>query len=211
MATLTCGNLSLDFVYREFDNCGWVQYGILFRWYDQPLINDAILRRNNEVWAARSVGGFRANESREDSMIPTLEEVLTENKSDYWKPIEPDIIIGFYPENIFPFLPDQSKLIYEADHVKEERAERQRRKAAAGGKLPDDTIAVIVFIDQYNLDGCGPYRLEGPALILHPQRHQLEEFLADLKEEYKAFKIKFNVDQRNREDFGDDWKPMVIN
>ena len=79
------------------------------------------------------------------------------------------------------------------------------------GKLPDDVICMVVFIDQYNFARWDAYRGEGPALVLQPQRQQLEQFLADLKQQYMEFKLKFNkMDEWNRESYGDDWEPMEL-
>lgn len=208
MAILKSGNLIFEFRFKEFDDCGWVQYEILFKWGDQPIINDSILKRYNEHWANRSFGAFKANDHREDSFIQILDKVLETNEPDYWEPIEPDVTIGIYPDMYFPFLESHLKLVWEKPEAKQKREERERGKSEAAGRLPDDPITLVIFVDQYNMEDCEPYSGEGPALIMVPTRKQLETFAKELKKEYMEFKNKYPVDEFNKRALGSDWKPI---
>jgi hypothetical protein len=180
MAKLTSGNLTLEIRFREFDDAGWVQYEILFLWENKPIINDALLKRCNKHWQARNYGAFKANQYERDDLIAKLEKVLETNEPGYWEPLEPDIIIGIYPEIAFPFLRSKLEILYESEEFRQSREHREKSKQETG-KLPDDPITLIVFVDAYNFENSDGYSGEGPALIMSPARSALELFCSELK------------------------------
>ncbi len=192
MAKLTSNRLTLEISFREFDKAGWVQYEVLFLWENEPLINDALLKRHNEHWSARSFGAFKANQYRQDDLITTIEKVLETNEPDYWEPLDPDVIIAIYPDTFFPMLKSHYRLVRESD---ESSSRRELRKQKAKDKLPDDPMAMIVFVDTYNLKNADSYSSEGLALIVSPTRQELETFCMQLRQEYSEFKTKYQVDE----------------
>lgn len=204
MARLVSGDLALEVFFKTFDEANWIQYEIGFTWREEPLINDAILKRINAHWADRAPGTFKANDDGEDSLLSTIERVLETNQAGAWEPIEPDAIMAFYPESFFPFLPSKRQVIYMSPMIQREQEDRRRRKEAQGGKLPDDLITVAILIDQYNLAGSVEYAGDGPALLLVVRRTALETFYFDLAGEYLAFIERFRVDDANFADFHED-------
>ena len=199
MAKLTSDRLTLEVRFREFDDCCWVQYDVLFLWDGLPMVDDTLLKRSPSAWADRGTGTFRANESDGDGLLPVLKRILDEDRADYWEPIEPDVILAFYPEQYFPFLPSHYTVAYEADHIKEARLERNRAKAAAGGRLADDPITIIAFADAYQWREAPAYSGNGLALVLRTQRGDLQRFHDQLAEEYEAFRRKWRIEERLRE------------
>lgn len=193
MAKIQSGDLSFDFRYTGFEY-GWVQYQFYFRWKNESLANDDLLKKNGKYWGSRPDGAFLANEHKGDSLIPFLRKVLDNDHADYWSPLEPDIIIAIYPEDYFPFLPSHNKLIYESPDHKAEREERDALKKEKG-KLPDDSYTLIVFVDAYNLKEADAYYGQGISLHMIVSRNELEEFVKDLEHEYQEFKQLFGVDQ----------------
>jgi len=193
MARLTSGDLSFDFRYAGFEY-GWVQYEFYFRWKNEHIARDSLLKRWGEYWGRRPEGAFLANEYEEDGLLPLLKKVLDEDKADYWEPMEPDIIVAVYPEAYFPFLPSRHKLIYESDENKAKREERENLEREKW-KLPDDSYTVIIFIDAYNFREADAYYGQGLSLYLIVTRRDLEEFAEALESEYIEFKQKFKVEE----------------
>lgn len=203
MAVLKKWDLSFEVVFRELDECLWVQYEIYFRWQGEPIFRDELLKRSPSGWVDRPKGALKANEHHGDSLIAVLEKVLDCNEFDYWQPIEPDIVVGFYPDAYFPFMPSHSKIIYEAEHVKTEALAREKQKRENGGKLPDDTITMVAMVDSYNFKDCVAYEGQGPAFIMTPSRENLEQFLSDLKAEWKLFEVEQRLEERIKEYYDD--------
>ena len=146
-----------------------------------------MLKRTNEYWKNRSPGAFKANECDRDSLIPFLHKVLDENKSGYWVPIEPDIVIGFFPDFSVPFLSADYELVSISDEAVQDIEDHELVREVAGGRLPDDPITIVAMVDMYNFNQTGGYMGEGPALIMTPSRHELRLFLEKLELEYAAF------------------------
>ena len=71
--------------------------------------------------------------------------------------------------------------------VKEKVERREREK----GKLPDDWITLICFIDAYNFRNTEAYYGSGIALHMTVERKDLEAFCLELKREYAEFKELF--------------------
>ena len=199
MAKLTCHELTLEVRYREFDDCCWVQYDVLFLWKDKPMVDDPILKRSPSGWSQRGKGVLRANEYDGDSLLPVLKRALEENEADYWEPTEPDVILAFYPDQVFPFLPSKWKTVHEAPRMKKERLARERAKKAAGGRLPDDPFTVIAFADAYQWKESHAYAGNGLALVMTARRASVERFYKQLAKEYKAFERKECLQERLRE------------
>jgi hypothetical protein len=103
MATLFAGELSLEIAHREF-TYGWVHYDICLRWRGQPLLDDAMLRRDGEIRARRGEGAIDAGEIGECGALPLLRSVLETNQPRYWEPMDPDIVLAVYTKDHFPFM-----------------------------------------------------------------------------------------------------------
>lgn len=190
MATLCNGDLSFEFVFKELDASLWVQYEIYFRWQGKPVFRNDILKRTPPGWSEWPMGALRANDAEIDTFVPTLQAAINAVKPAVWSPVEPDIMIAFYPNRCFPFVP------VDADEGPKEplwiREPDDRR-------LPDDIITMIAFTDAYNFKGCSPYYGSGFAMILTPTRKELSLFYESVKQEYDAFAIRERLVERNAE------------
>ena len=196
MALLKSELLSLEINFVGFEY-GWVQYEIYFRWENEPIINDNLLKRDGEYWGSRKTGSFLANEDDKDTLIDTISKVLETNEPEYWEPIDPDIIVAIYPGMFFPFLKSHYTLIDERKNHKKKRQEREKLKKELG-RLPDDSFTIIVFIDAYNFKNSDAYYGEGISLHLIVDRVTLENFKSDLSKEYSEFKEKYKVDEHQK-------------
>ncbi|MDM8548801.1 hypothetical protein QUF72_01935 [Desulfobacterales bacterium HSG2] len=194
MAILKSELLSLEISFTRFDEAGWVHYEICFRWKNELIINDKILKRDGEYWGARKTGSFLANEYERDGLTRVISQVLNSNEPEYWEPMEPDMIVAIYPEMYFPFMKSHHKLVYERDEHRKEREEREKRKKESG-RLPDDIFTIIVFIDAYNFKDSNAYYGEGISLHLIADRETLEKFNSELSKEYAEFKEKYKLDE----------------
>lgn len=196
MAKLTYHDLTLEISFREFDDCHWVQYDVRFLWKGEPMVNDKILKRSPSGWAKRGKSVLQASEFDGDSLLQVLKHVLEANEPKQWEPSEPDMLIAFYPEKVFPFLPTKWQSAYEAPHIKKERLARERAKKAAGGRLPDDPITIIAMADAYQWKECGAYYGSGLALVMTPRRKEVERFYKQLTKEYKAFERRERIHEQ---------------
>lgn len=196
MATLRDNGLSFEFVFKEVDDSLWVKYELFFRWENQYVFRDDLLKRSPLGWAGRSEGALCANEYDGDSFLPVLEEAIDAIAPICWEPTEPDMMIAFYPDQYFPFIPDRRKEIYAAEHILKKRDERRKRKEANNGRLPDDVVTMVVYTDAYNFKDCSPYYGTGFAMVLSPTRVDLAIFLESLKREYDDFVIRERLAER---------------
>jgi hypothetical protein len=196
MAILRDNSLSLEVIFKEVDDCLWLKYEVYFRWDEQYVFRDALLKRSPQGWAGRSEGALCANESGGDTFLPVLEMAIDTAEPICWKPTEPDIMIAFYPVQHFPFIADHKKEIYVADHILNQRDERRQLKAAHNGQQPDDVVTMIVYVDAYNFKDCSPYYGTGFAMVLSPTRSGLARFHQELKREYEAFVIREQLAER---------------
>ncbi len=196
MAILRSGDLSFDFRYTGFEH-GWVQYQFYFLWKNEPIIQDGVLKRWSEYWNRRPESAFLANEDEKDGFLPFIRKVLSDDKANYWEPIEPDIVVAIYPEEYFPFLPSHWKLVRESDDFKAKREARKKLKEEKG-QLPDDSFTFIVFVDAYNFKDADAYYGQGLALHMIVERQDLKKFGNDLEAEYQEFKNKFNLDEQSK-------------
>ncbi|OPY17500.1 MAG: hypothetical protein A4E74_01235 [Syntrophus sp. PtaB.Bin075] len=207
MARLSKGDATLEISYRDFF-AGWVMYEINFLWRGENIVNEDILQRS-ELRENFSKGAMVASEDAECGLLPILRKVIETNQPDYWEPLEPDVILGIYPEDYFPFLESKWRLVRESEEHRRECEERALLKAEKG-VLADDYITLIMFVDTYAFKGCDAYSGDGISLHLMVKRRELESFYDELKGEYLEFKKRFHVDDLNRKEKGDDWKPMEV-
>ena len=193
MAKLSTKSLTLEIKYTGF-KAGDVQYEIGFLWEGESMINDALLKRSSDYWRSRSKGVFLASDYEKDSLIETIEKALETNEPEYWEPIDPDVILAIYPEMDFPFIKPHHEVIWMSLKVKE-KIERRQREKQEKGKLPDDWITLICFIDAYNFQNSGAYYDSGIALHMLVERKDLEAFCLELKREYAEFKEVFKPEE----------------
>lgn len=186
MAKLTCDEITFEIRFKEYDSYKWVQYEVFFLYKGEPLVRDELLKRVNEYWADRSPHAFKVNEARRDTLIPVLRNVLETNEPDFWEPIEPDLTLAIFPETIFPMMPPKWELIGMSEEAEEE-LEKYRLVKEVAERLPSDPFTVIALIDAYNFGDTYGYLGSGPALILHPTRWQLRQFMEELEAEYADF------------------------
>ena len=204
MATLRVNDLSLEIAYRDFEH-GWVHYDIWLRWRGEPIINDAILKREGDYWAKRGKGAIKACEHYHCGVLPLLRRVLETNESRYWEPLEPDILLAVYPKAHFPFLSPEWEFIDEPSEAKAAREARIKERLARKPS-PDDLIDVMSFVDAYNFEGASSYQGSGLCFRLMPTRACLEQFYQDLRAEYLVFRERHRVDAHNRGEMGPNYK-----
>ncbi len=199
MAKLQSGNLTLEIIVGLFEY-DWVTYEIKFYWKDDVIVNDNILKRAGEFWRRRSHATFMANDYGRDHLIETIKNILETRKSEYWEPIEPDIIMAIYPNEFFPFMESHWTLIEDDEDGNEEENIKNREKEEREketdirkeqnkneryiAKNPDDLFTIISFIDAYSFEGQDTYSGEGISLHMIVTRNKLEMFAADLEIEY---------------------------
>ena len=82
MAILKSGNLSFEIVFSDYDDADWVQYQFYFRWDDEPLVRDDLLKKQGPCCVMRNT-----QLSAYDSVVPAqgIEEVFR-NRFRYWNP-----------------------------------------------------------------------------------------------------------------------------
>ncbi len=197
MAKLQSGNLTLEIIVGPFEY-DWITYEIKFYWKNDAIVNDNILKRAGELWRRRSHATFMANDYRHDHLIEIIKSILETNKSEYWEPIEPDIVIAIYPNEFFPFMKSHWTLIKNGEDENEEENIKNREKEEREKdvqkeqnkneiyitKNPDDLFTIISFIDTYNFEGQDTYSGEGISLHMIVTRNELELFVAELEIEY---------------------------
>jgi len=165
MAILRNRDLSLEVQYRAFER-GWVEYAIWVRWKDEPVINDAILKRRGPYWGKRPKGAFLASQEQECGILPLLRKVLETNQADYWEPLDPDILLAIYPDDGFPFLPSRWQQLYDRPDLGE-KFEAEEKERRAKPRRPDDLMELMLSVDIYNLDGCDAYSASGLCFRLY--------------------------------------------
>ena len=186
----------MDFQYTRF-SYGWVIYQFRFLWKGEAIIKDSVLRRDSEGSKNRSKNAFRADDD-EDSFLPILKEVLESNEAGEWAPIEPDVCVGIYPDEFFPFLSHDWFVLRKAllnDDQKAEREVKEKLKKEKPGNLPDDFFTFIICASENNFKGGSLGAPEGISLHMIVRRHELERFAEDLEREYQEFKVKYAVDE----------------
>lgn len=178
MAKLQSDDLNLEIVFNSFEDY-WIAYEIKFFWKDDIIINDSVLKRDGEWLGKRRYGTFLANDYEKDHLIDVIRKVLSTNESDYWEPVEPDVLIAIYPEMFFPFIKSHWILVEDGE-LKQIEKEKQEK-----GKSPDDLFTIITFIDTFNFKNSGAYSGQGMSLHMIVKRKDLEKFVTELETEYK--------------------------
>ncbi|MCP4176437.1 MAG: hypothetical protein GY756_01615 [bacterium] len=191
MAKLYSGNLNLEINFTGF-TAGEIDYEISFFWKEKPIVDDSILKREGSYWAKRKKGSFLASESDHDTLIYIFEKAMKENKSYTWEPSEPDVIIAIYPEKEFADLNIFPQNINIAEFHKQCDSERILEKQEKGD-LPDDTFALIIFVDAYNFKNSQSYYGSGISLHMVVNRSDLEFFISTLNNEYTSLKKKHGL------------------
>lgn len=121
MVVLSIEDLSLEIAHLDSAHEG-ISYDICLRWRGEPLLNDAALkRRNKNPWAQRPAGAIEPRDSGRE-ILPFLRKVLETNKSDYWVPDDPDIVLAIYTDDDVPFLPPKWTLLWEKPELTAERS-----------------------------------------------------------------------------------------
>ena len=184
MAVLKEDNLSVEIKFTGY-TYGWVYYEFRFFLGVSPVFNPDIHENNF----------FSANEHGGDSLIPTLEEALSEDKSIEWEPTEPDMWIDVEYrkkrgwENYKPSVEDKSVFVSNEYKERLKKVDEERKKA--GGKLPDDYFSLTFFVDSLRLKNpdqkVGGYSGDGIALRVTVTREKLEAFVRELKADYQRF------------------------
>jgi hypothetical protein len=173
---------------------GYIRYGLKLSYDGKSFINPDLIAEDP----------IEFYEYESDSLIPFFEKILNyeENdkyKQDRYQSLEPDMSIEtiFYPvrglketERLMS-LPNPA-LLYLSDEYKQKLhlVDKEREKSG-NNKLPDDFFDITFFINDLKLKpNRGPGSAYGaflPALFMSVERHVLESFVKELKEEYKSY------------------------
>lgn len=180
MAQLVSMNWTLEVRYfPRLDGLDGIHYEIYFRYKDEPIIRDDLLKRTPKIWENRPPGAFLANENGSCTLVPTLKYVLQHNSPGYWSPtrdIGSDVSFAFYPGMAFPIL----EYSHSVDVSEDEDI-----------NLDDMPVTVIAMVDAYNFGNEFAYNGMGPALILHVKRPVLEQFHDELQAELEVFLVEY--------------------
>lgn len=179
MAKLQSDGFVLEMTLR-CDGTAGVVYDLTFTWKGIPIVNDEVIKRENDWWGRAKPSSFFFTEYGEVKPVQFFRNMLHAIKSDYFEPMDPDIRITIHPIHAFP--EDRSRLLWEADHVKKAREEREKLKKALG-KLPDDVFQIEFFLDTYNFKECGAYSGDGIGFNFLVDRTALEAFVDQLEAE----------------------------
>ncbi|AHC14111.1 hypothetical protein [Salinispira pacifica] len=182
MAILKSRIMELELCYIGYTH-DWVEYECSFRVNGEPIVRDEILFRDNESWGRQRRNYCKAQDYQYDHFIPMFRRVLRTEEVDYHITMDPDLGIQVFPEGTFPIFRPNAKKIIRGEKLQREHDERKRRKDA-GEQFPDDTFAVIVFIDAFAFNGAGRYHRSGIWENLFVSRTTLERFVDELEEEY---------------------------
>lgn len=199
MAILRNGGLSLEIRYLKSEYAN-IQYDICLRWRDKPVLNDAVLRRENDYWAIRGIGSVLAEEDYRCGLLTLLQVVIENNEADFWGPTEPDILLALYPHRLypggtFPFLPSGQILLREEEGAQEVREAREKERETFE-PLPDDYIDLILFVDTKIFEYAVGYSGTGICFRLGPTRAELQEFYETLKKEFLEYCEEWGIPPR---------------
>lgn len=146
-----------------------IRYEIFFRYKDDPIVRDDLLKRSPKIWHDRTPGALLAHETEGCSLVPVLGETLKSGRAAVWRPSDPDFTVAVYPGRIFPFLEDTP--LEEESHLDSD----------------DLPFSVVAMVDAYNFGNEFAYHGFGPALIMVVKRSALQEFYDDLRAELEVF------------------------
>lgn len=200
MAKLSNEKMTLELTFTGYEY-KWVGYEIKFLWEAIPVINDAVLKRVNEHWNKRSKGAFIASDDERDRLIPVIKKVLETDTPDYWQPIDPDVTIEIYPDDLDLYPPVEShfRVIKICDEWVNDAKKREELKKKIG-QLDDDLFVVVTRIDAYNFKNQDAYCNFGTShsccisLLLTISRADLKQFVADLETEYKDLCNRYGIE-----------------
>lgn len=205
MAVLAIDEYSLEISYHDFSG-GWISYDMLACWNGEPILNESLLKRESGFRVGRGKGVIRANEHRSCGVLNLLTVVLRDKKSDIWEATDPDVTLTVRMPGHSPFSSGLWQLAWEAPHIKTSRLAREAARAEAGGILPDDHVELSLHIDTYNFRGANAYGGDGPCFRYTPTWAQLHDFRDALRNEYRSFAARHDIDGFNRREIGDTWK-----
>ncbi len=199
MAKLSKEKMTLEIKFTRY-KFGWVNYEIKFLWDSAPIINDAVLKRNTDFWNSRSNGAFVANDDEKDRLIPFIKKVLKSDKTDYWQPVDPDVTIEIYPDDLdlYPPIESHFKVIKINGEMIKKMKEREALKRKSG-QLDDDLFVIVTRIDAYNFKDQNAYCNFGTShscclsLLLKVTRAEMRNFVEDLEKEYGDFCIQYGL------------------
>jgi len=170
MANLRLLNWNLEVRYfpHPHDAQG-IRYELFFRYRDEPIILDELLKRSPKIWQDRTPGAFLAHESKGCSLVPILGEVLKTHQPRFWRPTDPDITMAIYPNRVFPNLTQE--------FVSDQRDVH-----------PDEhPFSLVTIVDGYNIGNEFVYHGFGPGMVMVVKRPAVQEFYDELRAELEAF------------------------
>lgn len=199
MAKLPYGKMSVEVTFFDY-KYKWIFYEIKLLWEDESIINDSILKQKSEEQDRRSIGSIWAADDEKDALIPVIKKVFDSNKPDYWQPIDPDITIEIYPDDldIYPPLKSHYKVHRISKELLQEIRERESLRRQKG-LLDDDLFVIVVRVDAYNFKGEDSYCNFGAShsccvgVLLKVTRAELLKFTGELEKEYEAFCKQHNI------------------
>ncbi|KIX12441.1 hypothetical protein [Dethiosulfatarculus sandiegensis] len=125
MATLASEDFRLNISLRWEKNEG-VIYDLVFTWQDLPIINEDVLKRINGWWVKGPKHGFFFSEYAELRPVQFFKQMLDATETDYLEPIDPNLRITIHL--LHAFEEERSHVLWEAEHIKQERRNREQRK-----------------------------------------------------------------------------------
>ena len=179
MATLASGDFRLNVSLRWEKDEGVIYY-LVFTWQDLPIINEDVLKRTNGWWGKGPKHGFFFSEYAELYPVQFFTQMLNATETDYLEPIDPNLRITIHP--LHAFEEERSHVLWEAEHIKQERRNREQRKKILG-KLPDDLFEIVFSVDTYNFKECSAYSRDGVSFNFLIYRTELEQFVDFLETE----------------------------
>lgn len=179
MARLQSHDFVLDMSLR-WEELEGVVYDLTFSWMGIPIINDDVIKRSNDWWGKAKPSSLFFSEYAGVRPVKFFRRMLDSIKSESFEPSDPDIRITVHPIHAFP--EDRSRILWEAEHIKQEREKREQLKKELG-KLPDDLFQVEFFIDTYNFRECCAYSGDGVTFSFWVNRAELELFVQQLEAE----------------------------
>ncbi len=167
MAKIISGKFEFEIIITDYvTEC--IYYEFFFRWENNHIINDAILKRASSYWKSRNISGILANDDKIEFLINSLNQVIFENKIIEWLPLEPDVSIKVEPiENNI----DLDILKYE--------------------KNTNNFYKMTIFVDTYNFKNQLAYSGAGLSFIIYVTLNDLKKFVTDLENEYKILYEKY--------------------
>ena len=187
MAILQNRKAIAEIKFVDYSN-GYVSYSLRLLYTDKSAINPEILAEDP----------IHFDEYDSDYLIPFFENLLKEDKSAVFNPLEPEIRIEAYfsPKVGLKEAETIKTAWYSNDRKKELRAVDEERDRI-GGKLPDDGFDIYFWVNDQKLkpwrDETGAYGGFVFGMNVWVSRSALENFVSELKKEYQGWK------ERNKE------------